>query len=846
MTAPPPEALQTGPTKRHLKTARDRLDAWFASRGWTPAQFQKTVWRRFLRGESGLLHTPTGSGKTLAAAGGVLVQAAALMHAQQEARGPGPSRARRGVPPVPAPHFKLLWVTPLRALATDTGAALQAAVDAMALPWTVGVRTGDGSGRDKRLARNGRLDVLVTTPESLSLLLSYPDAARHFARLRSIVVDEWHELLGNKRGVLLELALARVRALAPAAPLWGLSATLGNLEEARQVLLPQDPEAEVVRGGRTRDIRIRTLLPPEGKRFAWAGHLGLAQLQGVVAQVFRARTTLVFANTRAQVELWHQALHAVWPEDVSSLALHHGSLDPALRRSVEDGLRGGALRCVVATSSLDLGVDFPTVDQVVQIGSPKGVARLLQRAGRARHQPGRAGTVYCVPTHALELAEFAAARNAVAAGRVEARRPLASSVDVLAQHCVSMALAGGFDADDLFREVKRTHAFASLTQATWQSVLDFIVRGGSALELYPEYRRVVRDAEGRYTVPDRRTAFRHRLSIGTITSDGAVLVRFLRGARLGAIEESFVAGLKPGDAFQFAGRQLRLVRLENMTAYVRAARGQGGAVPRWAGGRMPLSNGLAHEVERVLAHDRSSPELKWMERLLALQESISTTPSPDVLLVEAVTARKRHFLMLYPFAGRHVHSGLASLMALRWSRLRADTFSFAVNDYGLSISPASGVGLEDGELVALLSPERLVEDVEESVNMIELARRQFREIARVAGLLSPSLPGRELKSTRQLQASSGLLFDVMQRYDPDHMLLQLARREVLDRELGIDALARTLDELRGRSLRIQALRGFSPLSFPLWAESVRGRLSNEDWATRVRRAAEQLERRHVR
>ncbi|PKH76799.1 DNA ligase-associated DEXH box helicase, partial [Stenotrophomonas sp. Betaine-02u-21] len=511
--------------------ALKRLQGFFAERGWRPLPFQRTMWRHYLAGQSGLLHTPTGSGKTLAMFGGPLLQALV---------DPLPVPARRSA----VRPLQVLWVTPLRALATDTARALQAPLKAIGLDWQVGLRSGDASSRDKRLAREGRLDVLVTTPESLALLLSYQDTLARMRQLRCVVVDEWHELLGSKRGVLLQLNLALLRDTAPAMQLWGLSATLGNLPQAREVLLPDRPDAVTVEGARPRPVRVRSLLPEPGERFPWAGHLGLGQLPRVLQALMGARSSLLFTNTRAQAELWHQALAAVWPEDSATLALHHGSLDPALRQQVEDGLRAGALRCVVATSSLDLGVDFPEVEQVLQLGSPKGVARLRQRAGRARHRPGASGEILCVPSHALELAEYAAARRALAAGVVEARRPLRLSLDVLAQHCISRALAGGFEAGALLAQVRRTHAFAQLSDAQWQDVLLFIVQGGRALAQYPDFHKAVQDEDGIYRVHDRRQALRHRLSIGTISSDGSVRVQFLRGGSLGAVEEQFAGRLR--------------------------------------------------------------------------------------------------------------------------------------------------------------------------------------------------------------------------------------------------------------------------------------------------------------
>jgi ATP-dependent Lhr-like helicase len=817
-------------------TPEDALAAWFASRGWTPAPFQREVWSRYLRGESGLLHTPTGSGKTLAAIGGALIEA---VRDQRDPRDiAGASGAHR--------DLQVLWVTPLRALAADTVRALREPIEGLGLDWTVGLRTGDASARDKRLAREGGLDVLVTTPESLALLLSYPDTSARLRSLRGVVVDEWHELLGTKRGVLLQLGLARLRRLAPSLRVWGLSATLGNLAEARDVLLPQAPDAAIVSGATPRAMTLETLLPEAGERFPWAGHLGLTQLSRVTDRIFRARTSLLFTNTRAHAELWHQALQAVWPEDPATLALHHGSLDPSLRADVESGLRDGSLRCVVATSSLDLGVDFPAVDQVFQLGSPKGTARLLQRAGRAKHRPGESGHVACVPTHMLELVEFAAVREAIAAGEVEARRPPRLSLDVLAQHCVTLALGGGFDADELLQEVRGTDAFAQLAEPAWQSVLDFIVQGGSALEHYPDFHRVVRDTDGRYVVEDRRVATRHRLSIGTITSEGSVAVKLMRGATLGAVEEGFVARLKPGDRFLFSGRMLKLVRMEAMTAYVQRAPAGDGQVPQWTGIRQPLSMELAARVERLLTQPVDVPEMRAVAGLLGLQSKLSSLPRSGRLLVEAVKTREGPQLFVFPFAGRLANEGLASLVSLRWGRFEPNTFGYAANDYGFVLKPARDTPVDADFLHALMSPERLYEDLRESLNLGELARRQFREIARIAGLLPPTVPGRPQKSTRQLQASSGLLYDVLQRYDPHHMLLELAEREVFAGQLEVQRLQRVLDDCAGREVMLLRPRGLTPLSFPLWAEGLRGQLSTEDWKTRVQRAAGQLEKRHGR
>ncbi|CUI92519.1 Cold-shock DEAD box protein A [Achromobacter xylosoxidans] len=813
-----------------MRRGRDApLAAWFAARGWKPAPFQRETWRRYLDGESGLLHTPTGSGKTLAAFGGPLLEALAGDAPMDPGEGP-----------------RVLWVTPLRALAADTTRALTQTAADMGLAWTVALRTGDASARDKRLARQGKAQALVITPESLALLLSYADASSRFRALRCIVVDEWHELLGNKRGVLLQLCLARLRRLSPGVRTWGLSATLGNLDEARAVLLPHAPGSALVAGARPRRMQLSTLLPERSRALPWAGHLGLSQLERVFKRLFDVRATLLFTNTRAQAELWHRALESIWPEAPATLALHHGSLDPKLRAAVEQGLRDGTVRCVVATSSLDLGVDFPAVDQVLQIGSPKGVARLLQRAGRARHRPGESGNVVCVPAQALELIEYAAARQAIARGEIESRPPPVGSLDVLAQHAVTLALGGGFEADELYREVRGTHAYAALDAATWRAVLDFIVQGGRALAKYPDYQRVVRDDDGRYRVRDRRVAFRHRLSIGTITADGAVAVKYLRGGSLGSVEEGFLARLRRGDRFQFAGRTLELVRLEGMVAYVRRAKGGDGPVATWQGGRMPLSTQLASEVESLYSHPGPHPEMRAVEPLLRIQAQASALPDRGRLVAERIGSRRGMHLFLFPFAGRAVHEGIAAMIALRWGRRQANTISYTVNDYGLMLTLAEPAALDDALLRQLLSPDNMADDLRDGVNLGEMARRQFREIARVAGLLTPSLPGQAARSLRQVQASSGLLYDVLRRYDPDHLLLAQAEREVFELQLEAPRLLAALHDCQRRELLLREPRALTPLSFPLWTESMRGQLSTETWQARVRRAAAQLEKRYER
>jgi ATP-dependent Lhr-like helicase len=801
-------------------------DEWFAGREWEPFPFQREAWAAYQAGESGLIHASTGTGKTYAAF-------------------LGPVREAWAEPPADSPPpLRVLWVTPLRALSADTALSLNAPLRPLGLTWDVGTRTGDTSSSARGRQKVRLPTVLVTTPESLSLLLTYPDARDKFAGLRCVVCDEWHELLGSKRGVLTELALARLRTFAPAVRVWGLSATLGNLDTALAALLGPGRPGRVIRGHVPKPVTVDAVLPPRIDRFPWAGHLGLSLLPEVVRAVDEGRSALVFTNTRGQSETWYRAILDARPDWAGQLALHHGSLDRKARDWVEDQLRAGTLRCVVCTSALDLGVDFAQVDRVLQVGSPKGVGRLLQRAGRSGHRPGATSRVTCVPTHAFELVEVAAARAAAAAGAVEGREPVVKPLDLLAQHAVSTALAGGFRPDQLLAEVRTTHAYAALTDAEWDWVLDFVTRGGEALRAYPEYRRVVVQ-DGLLTVPDERQAKRHRLGVGTITADATADVRFVRGGRLGTVEESFAARLKPGDRFTFAGRTLEFVRLDQMTVWVKLTRRPANTVPRWSGGRLPLSGELAAAVRAKLDEARrgrfADPEMETVRPILEVQARWSRIPAPDELLAERLETRDGHHLFLYPFEGRLVHEGIAALVAFRLSRLRPQTFTLAVNDYGLELLSPDPIGLDPAGLKLVLSPDRLADDIRLSLNAVEMAKRQFREVARVAGLVNPGLPHAG-RTAKQLQASSGLFYAVFREHDPGNLLLWQADREVLDRQFEVTRLRAALGRIARNWVVFTDPPRPTPLAFPLLVERMREGVSSESLADRVRRMAADLER----
>jgi ATP-dependent Lhr-like helicase len=840
-----------GRSKTGVKAVKAALDAWFVSRGWKPFKFQREVWKAIAQGQSGLLHATTGAGKTYA------VWLGALLAFSK-------ARKQSALKPTPLP-LTVLWLTPMRALAADTLRALQQPLEVLGAevhPWSAGARSGDTSSAE-RSAQNTRLpSVLVTTPESLSLLLARADAREVLGQVQMAVVDEWHELLGNKRGVQVQLALARLKRWNPGLAIWGMSATLGNLHEAMHALLGHE-EGVLVQGQVPKKLVIDSLLPGRAERFPWGGHLGLTMLPQVIEEIAASKTTLVFTNTRSQSEIWYQAMLEARPEWAGVIALHHGSLDREVREWVERGLKSGELKAVVCTSSLDLGVDFLPVERVLQIGSPKGVARLLQRAGRSGHAPGRPSRITLVPTHSIEMVEGSAARTAIAAGHIEARHSPDQPLDVLVQHLVTVALGGGFVPDDLYDEVRGTAAYEGLSRESWQWCLDFVSQGGPSLSAYPDYRRAVPDAQGVWRVPDARLARRHRMNIGTIVSDASMAVQHLGGSKIGNVEESFVARMKPGDCFLFGGRLLELVRIHDMTAWVRRATGKRPAVPRWSGGRMPLSNTLADAVVQQLAlageGRYDSPELRCVRPLLEIQQQWSALPTPQTLLAETLSTREGSHLFLYPFAGRHVHLGLASLLAWRIAQHEARTFSIAVNDYGFELLSATevdwavllpqvlrlpdgqGMGEDTGEGEGAEAHAALLHEVLASLNAGELAQRRFREIARVSGLIFQGYPG-EKRSSKQLQASSSLFWEVFRKYDPANRLLQQAEQELLAQELEIGRLRTSLARMATQQLVLKPLARPTPFSFPLMVELFREKLSNENVADRIARMVEQLEK----
>lgn len=822
----------------------EEVRKWFDQNGWRPFEFQEQTWRTMLEGKSGLLHATTGAGKTFA------VWCGALLACSQVKSPKGAAT-------------QVIWVTPMRALAADTTKSLQYLLEALASDRQVRCQTGDTDSATRTAIKNKPPFGLVTTPESLTLMLTRQASLTQFNKIKVLVVDEWHELMGNKRGVQLQLAIARLVKINPSVQIWGLSATLGNLDQAMNTLLfpllqknTFDPPPALIQGSLSKDLLIDSLIPAKFERFPWGGHLGIRLVKEVVEQIDQsAGTCLIFTNTRSQAEIWFQALLEARPDFAGVLALHHGSLDKSVRDFVEQGLKQGSLKVVVCTSSLDLGVDFLPVERVLQVGSPKGVARLLQRAGRSGHAPGRPSRVTVVPTHALELMEAAAARYAVAHQHIECRHSPVAPLDVLVQHLVTVAIGGGFIPDELYAEVSTTKAYQDMSREHFDWVLAFVERGGESLKAYPDFQRIVPDEQGKYRVARRDIARRHVMSIGTIVSDSSMYVAWMKGGKLGTIEESFIARLKPGDCFSFAGRVLELVKVRDMTAYVRKADRKKAIVPNWTGGKMPLSNELAQASLVML--DRASelmqqglvpaePELIALQPLFETQVRWSVLPSSKNLVMEALKSKEGHHLFVYPFAGRMVNTGLASLLAWRLSQIKPLTFSISMNDYGFELLSAESVPWHtffDGDLSGnpLFAVNHLLEDLIRCLNASELAQRRFREIARISGLVFQGYPGQG-KSARQLQASSSLFFDVFKKYDPGNCLLAQAHQEALEQELEVGRMRQALLSMHSRELVFKVISKPTPFAFPLMIERLRETVSTEALSSKVARMVADLEK----
>ncbi len=823
------------------------IQKWLAQKEWKPFAFQEETWQHIIDGKSGLVNAPTGFGKTFSVFFGALIDF--INHHPDDYKSQSPQK------------LQLLWITPLRALGKDIARAMEEALAELGIPWRVGIRNGDTPVAERQQQKKKPPEILVITPESVHLLLAQKEYPAFFSSLKILVVDEWHELLGTKRGVQVELAISRIVSLQPrhthqsAVPLiWGISATIGNLAEAGEVLhaaLPESNHRVTVIARLRKHIQVESIFPDEIERYPWSGHLGLRLIQKVIPIIHASRTTLIFINTRGMSEIWYQGLLNAAPDLAGAIALHHGSIEPELRRWVEDALHSGILKAVVCTASLDLGVDFRPVETVIQVGSPKGVARFLQRAGRSGHQPDAVSKIYFLPTHSLELVEASALKTAIAENIIESREPMLLCFDVLIQYLCTLAVSDGFDPETIYHEVLKTYCYKDMSRDGWLQVLQFITAGGVALQQYDEYKKV-EIINGLYRITNRRIAMRHRMHIGTIVSEAMLKVKFMSGGYIGVIEEWFISRLDPGSVFTLAGRNVELVGIKDMTAIVKKSNSKKSIVPSWQGGRMPLSANLGKKLReefnkagRKNTNNKTQKtkgddsEIDILKPLFDLQQQLSHVPKHNELLIEHIETKDGFHLFVFPFEGRLVHEAMAAILAWRISKITPITFSFAMNDYGFELLSDRPIPVDDANVYELFSPDNLLNDIQRSVNATEMAMRKFRDIAVIGGLIFQGFPG-EHKKARHLQSSASLLFKVFNEYDKGNLLVQQSYREVLDQQMEEVRLRNMLERIQQSEIVITFPAQLTPFCFPIKVDSMRESLTSEKLEDRVRKMQEQM------
>ena len=826
----------------HLSPGYQRIASWLSAKGLHPFAFQEEAWQQIAAGKSGLVNAPTGCGKTFSVFLGSLIRFI-NQHPEQYQ-----TKSKNGL--------QLIWITPLRALAKDIGRAMEEVISELGMNWTVGIRNGDTTTAERARQKKQLPEVLIITPESLHLFLASKGYAEAFKTVQVIAIDEWHELMGSKRGVQVELALSRIVnsqwSMVKEKPMiWGISATIGNLEEAKEVLLsPLNEEGVIVKAHMKKQIAIESVLPDEIENYPWAGHLGIKLIHKVIPIIEQSTTTLIFINTRGMSERWYQELLNHAPELAGAIALHHGSIEQELRLWVEEALHTARLKAVVCTASLDLGVDFRPVETVIQVGSPKGVSRFLQRAGRSGHSPDAVSKIYFLPTHSLELVEAAALKNAIEENLIESKEPMLLCFDVLIQYLNTLAISDGFKPEEIFKEIKSTYCFRDLNENEWYEVLQFLVEGGKALHQYDDYKKI-EIIDGIYRIQSRRLAMRHRMNIGTIVSDAMMKVKMMSGGYVGVIEEYFITRLEPGDSFTLAGRNLELVQIKDMTAFVKKSTSKKTIVPSWNGGRMSLTANLGKKLRQTFNevselgssshHNKTtSPELIHLSSLFQLQQELSHIPKADELLIEQHESKDGFHLLVYPFEGRQVHEAMSAILAYRIGKIAPLTFSIAMNDYGFELLCDQPIPVDDTNASDLFTLDYLTQDIQRSVNSTEMARRKFRDIAVIGGLIIQSSPG-EQKKARHLQASASLLFNVFSEYDPKNVLLRQAYQEVFDQQMEEVRLRNAFNRIRQSKIILTFPKRFTPLSFPIIADGLnRNNLSSEKLEDRIRRMQAQL------
>ena len=805
---------------------------YFRKKGWTPFPFQIQAWKDFLDGKSGLLNAPTGSGKTFA------LWFPALLEYIQNHPDTWKNPQTNGI--------QLIWVTPLRALAQDLQKAMQEVCQAIGLPWQVVVRNGDTDAKTRSAMKKRPPECLITTPETLHILISQKDHHELFQSLSAVVVDEWHELVGNKRGVQVQLALEYIQSLNPHRfKRWAVSATIGNLSQAAQTLLGSELPIHIVKAKVDKEIVIHAVFPEEIEKYPWSGHLGIRLMDQVIEIIEGGRSVLLFTNTRSQTEIWYQKILEARPDWAGWIAMHHGSLDTSVRTWVENALHEGVLKLVVCTSSLDLGVDFRPVDRVIQVGSPKGVSRFVQRAGRAGHQPGLPSEIYFVPTNSLELIEAAALRNAIQQEEMESQFTPVLPFDVLIQFLVTLAVGDGFDPSEIFPMVKKTASFGNLSDEEIQWVMDFITKGGASLGSYEDFLKVVKDEDGKYRVKSKKIAMKHRLSMGTIVSDVSLKVKFKNGTYLGTVEEYFISKLKTGDRFFFAGRNLELLQVKGMDVFVKVTEKKTSNVVSWMGARMSLSSMLSHKIREIFReYNRGiirSEEVRKVLPILDLQSKLSIVPDESTFLIESLQSRDGYHLFFYPFEGRMMHELMSALISYRIAQSYPVSLNMAMNDYGFEILSDVPISAEEILEEDIFSLKNIENDILHCVNESEMSRRKFREIASIAGLVFQGYPGKPT-SFKHIQANSSLLFQVFEQYDPDNLLLKQAREEALNQQMEQEMFIQAMKKLNQLEIVVRHPTQFTPFSFPIMVDRLsRTNISSESVEDKVAKILAQLE-----
>ncbi|WP_299246091.1 ligase-associated DNA damage response DEXH box helicase [uncultured Aquimarina sp.] len=804
-------------------------ESWFQQQQWKSFPFQKQSWKAFLQGKNGLLNAPTGSGKTYALWIPIVLNY--IKHNPDYE-----TKHKKGL--------KAIWITPLRALSQEIKQATERFAEDLNTQLTIGIRTGDTSQKERAAQKRSMPDLLITTPESLQLLLASKGYDKTFKNCTAIIIDEWHELLGTKRGVQIELALSRLKTISKNLRIWGISATIGNLEQAREVLLGYESDAlqnsVLIKANIKKKIKVQSIIPKEMETFPWRGHLGIHLLDEVVPIIKRSKTTLLFTNTRSQCEIWFQKILQKYPEFAGEMAMHHGSINKETRLWVEQAIRNESLKAVVCTSSLDLGVDFAPVETIIQIGGPKGVARFLQRAGRSGHQPGKTSVIYFLPTHAIELIEASALQQAVKHNTVEDRIPYLNSFDVLVQYLTTLAVSNGFYPNKIYHEIKKTFCYQAISEDDWRWILNFITIGSQSLQQYDEYKKVEILEDGLFKVNNRGVAMRHRLQIGTIVSDAVLTVKYLKGGYIGSIEEWFISKLKPGDVFTFAGRNLELVRIKEMKVLVRKSSKKTSKVPSWMGGRLTLTSQMSELLRSELykasstTNEKKSTELKALSHIFKKQEEESIIPGSDEFLIETFKTREGYHAIFYPFEGRFVHEALGSLLAYRISLLSPISFSIAFNDYGFELLSDQEIDMQQVIDNDLFTKDHMHSDLQKSLNATEMARRKFRDIAVISGMVFTGYPDKMLKS-KHLQSSSQLLFNVFRDYESENLLYQQAFIETFEHQLEEGRLQKALERIERQSIIWKSCKKATPFSFPIITDRLREKLSSEKLENRIKK-----------